>query len=137
MMYLLYTGARKREVLDAKWQDIDFARKALRIPRTKSGKVRHVPLSEGAIELLLTLRDGKDKHANMQASANQSSSELSLKMNSPSGFIFANPKTGLAYNSFLLQLACCQVPGRHAKFSRSRSSTQLCLVFGQLWQKSV
>ena len=100
MMYLLYTGARKREVLDAKWQDIDFARKALRIPRTKSGKVRHVPLSEGAIELLLTLRDGKDKRANVQASANQSSSELSLKMNSPSGFIFANPKTGLAYNSF-------------------------------------
>ena len=100
VMFLLYTGARKREVLDAKWQDIDFARMALRIPRTKSGKVRHVPLSQGAIELLLTLRDGNDKRANVQASANQSSSELSLKMNSPSGFIFVNPKTGLAYNSF-------------------------------------
>ena len=28
VMFLLYTGARKRDVLDAKWQDIDFARKA-------------------------------------------------------------------------------------------------------------
>ena len=100
VMFLLYTGARKREVLDAKWQDIDFARKALRIPRTKSGKVRHVPLSEGAIELLYTLRDANDNHANNQANANKASAEMSLKMNSPTGYVFANPKTGLAYNSF-------------------------------------
>jgi hypothetical protein len=61
IMFLLYTGARKREVLDAKWQDIDFARKALRIPRTKSGKVRHVPLSLGAMALLIKLRDEHEK----------------------------------------------------------------------------
>jgi integrase len=83
IMFLLYTGARKREVLDAKWQDIDFARKALRIPRTKSGKVRHVPLSLGAMALLFKLRDAHEK------------------VTCPhTGFIFANPKTGLAYNSF-------------------------------------
>ncbi|MEA2120071.1 tyrosine-type recombinase/integrase [Halovibrio sp. HP20-50] len=53
--FLIYTGARKREVLDARWEDIDRSRKLWRIPKTKSGKVRHVPLSAGAEQVLETL----------------------------------------------------------------------------------
>ena len=49
---LILSGARKREVLDAKWADFDLARKAWRIPVTKSGQARHVPLSDGAINVL-------------------------------------------------------------------------------------
>ena len=49
---LILTGARKREVLDAKWKDFDLARRLWRIPTTKSGKARFVPLSDGAIGLL-------------------------------------------------------------------------------------
>jgi integrase len=49
---LLLTGARKREVLDARWEDIDFNRAFWRIPSTKSGSERHVPLSPAAIVLL-------------------------------------------------------------------------------------
>jgi len=49
---LILTGARKREVLDAKWSDFDLVRKAWRIPVTKSGQARHVPLSDGAINIL-------------------------------------------------------------------------------------
>ena len=49
---LLLTGARKREVLDARWVDMDIERRFWRIPRTKSGKERYVPLSDAAIELL-------------------------------------------------------------------------------------
>jgi integrase len=49
---LILTGARKREVLDAKWQDFDQARRLWRIPMTKSGKARHVPLSDGALQVL-------------------------------------------------------------------------------------
>lgn len=52
---LLLTGARKREVLDAKWQDFDFSRRLWRIPISKSGKARHVPLSDGALTLLSTM----------------------------------------------------------------------------------
>jgi len=49
---LILTGARKREVLDAQWKDFDLARRLWRIPTTKSGKARFVPLSDGAIDLL-------------------------------------------------------------------------------------
>ena len=52
---LLYTGARKREVLDAKWENIDFERRLLTVPISKSGKPRHIPLSDAAMELLQSL----------------------------------------------------------------------------------
>jgi integrase len=55
---LILTGARKREVLDAKWTDFDLERRIWRIPITKAGKTRHVPLSDGVMHLLSTmLRD--------------------------------------------------------------------------------
>jgi integrase len=49
---LILTGARKREVLDAKWSDFDYERRQWRIPVTKLGRPRHVPLSDGVITLL-------------------------------------------------------------------------------------
>jgi integrase len=49
---LLLTGCRKRELLDAKWEEINLDRKVWRIPTSKSGKPRHVPLSEDAIAVL-------------------------------------------------------------------------------------
>ncbi|WP_319586761.1 site-specific integrase [uncultured Desulfobulbus sp.] len=49
---LLLLGCRKRELLDSKWEDIDLDRRTWRIPMSKSGKARHVPLSKVAIEIL-------------------------------------------------------------------------------------
>jgi integrase len=49
---LILTGARKREVLDARWEDFDFERKSWRIHTTKLVRPRHVPLSDGAISIL-------------------------------------------------------------------------------------
>jgi integrase len=49
---LLYTGARKREVLDARWEHVDFDRRLLTVPLSKSGKPRYIPLSDAAVELL-------------------------------------------------------------------------------------
>ena len=49
---LILTGARKREVLDARWKDIDLVQKSWRIHTTKNGQPRHVPLSDGAIAVL-------------------------------------------------------------------------------------
>lgn len=57
---LILTGARKREVLDAQWDDFDFEHRRWRIPITKSGKPRHVPLSDGVLRLLAQIprKDG-------------------------------------------------------------------------------
>ncbi|MGV0960483.1 MAG: tyrosine-type recombinase/integrase [Limnohabitans sp.] len=52
---LLLTGARKREILDAKWEDIDIGRRYLRVPLSKSGKPRYVPLSKAALGILVKL----------------------------------------------------------------------------------
>ena len=73
---LILTGARKREVLDAKWEDFDLIRRQWRIPTTKSGRPRHVPLSEGVLQLLASIPQGKGCDP-----------------------VFANPKTKKAYNS--------------------------------------
>ena len=49
---LLLTGARKREVLDARWKDFDYERRLWRIHTTKLGRPRFVPMSDGVINLL-------------------------------------------------------------------------------------
>ncbi len=85
--FLIYTGARKREVLDAKWVDIDWQKKSWRIPLTKSGKVRHVPLSDGALEVLLVLKNATDRI------------EVKGVALPTDVWIFANPKTLKPYVS--------------------------------------
>lgn len=49
---LVVTGARKSEVLLATWDLVDFGRCMLTVPRSKSGKARHIPLSAVAIDIL-------------------------------------------------------------------------------------
>ena len=49
---LLLTGARKTELLTAKWQHVDLERRAWFIPTTKTGKPRHVPLSQAAMHII-------------------------------------------------------------------------------------
>jgi integrase len=73
---LLLTGARKREVLDARWKDFTLNTRLWRVPTTKAGHARHVPLSEAAIELLDAL-PSKDT----------------------SDYLFPNPKTGKPFVS--------------------------------------
>lgn len=49
---LLLTGARKRELLDAKWENVKVERKVWFIPDSKTGKPRHVPLSQAALNII-------------------------------------------------------------------------------------
>jgi len=53
LMLLIVSGARKNEVLKARWEQIDFDRHLLTVPRSKSGKPRHIPLSPLAVQVLL------------------------------------------------------------------------------------
>ena len=50
-LYLL-TGARKSELLEARWVDVDMERHELRIPRPKQGKPHVYPLTTRAMEVL-------------------------------------------------------------------------------------
>lgn len=52
---LLLTGARVRELLDAKWENVDVARRVWYIPDSKTGKPRHVPLSSAAVAIVEAL----------------------------------------------------------------------------------
>lgn len=73
---LILTGCRKREVLDARWQDFDIERRIWRIPIAKSGKARHIPLSDGALMIL-----------------------RGIPRRSSCPYPFANPKTGKPFVS--------------------------------------
>ena len=74
---LILTGARKQEVLKAHWQEFDVDARSWRIPMTKSGKARHVPLSDQTLRLLAEIKR--------------------RELGSP--FVFPNPKTGRPYVS--------------------------------------
>lgn len=52
---LLLTGARKREILDARWENVDLQRRLLTVPISKSGRPRHIALSDAALALLKAL----------------------------------------------------------------------------------
>lgn len=49
---LLLTGARLRELLDAKWENVDVERRSWFIPTSKTGKSRYVPLSTPALAII-------------------------------------------------------------------------------------
>lgn len=77
---LILTGARKREVLDARWEHIDRDRRQWLIPLPKGGKPRYIPLSEQALALLDQVAAGQQ--------------DLFATEPPTQGYIFANPKTG-------------------------------------------
>jgi len=54
---LLWTAARRREILNLNWQAIDLDRRSVRLTKTKGRKDRRVPLLPGAI---LALEPAKD-----------------------------------------------------------------------------
>lgn len=52
ILMLIYTGARKRNVLEMKWADIDMEAKIWKIPQTKTAKNVTIALVEPAMEVL-------------------------------------------------------------------------------------
>ena len=77
IQFLLLTGARKRECLDAQWSHFDFENRLWLVPLSKSGRRRYIPLGDFVIDLLNRRR----------ASA------------PPSDYLFANPATGRPYGN--------------------------------------
>jgi integrase len=81
---LLLTGARRGELLKAKWEDINLEQRLWRIPLSKSGKARFVPLSDGALQVLAALQ------------AEQATWADSLRAG---GWVVPNPDTGKPFGT--------------------------------------
>ena len=62
LKYLISTGARLNEALQARWEHVDVDKRLWRIPaqNAKSRKVRAVPLNDSALEILKALNTRKD-----------------------------------------------------------------------------
>ena len=57
---MILTGARKSEVLKAKWKDIDMYNMMWTIPTSKSGKKRYIPISNELHKLILQIPKRKN-----------------------------------------------------------------------------
>jgi integrase len=77
---LIYTGARKREVLDLKWSDLDWTQRSWKISKNTSNKIRHVPLSAGALETLTAVK-------------------AMLPQNCINEYVYTNPRSGKPFVS--------------------------------------
>ena len=49
---LMTTGARRSELLKAKWSDIDLVKRTWTLNMTKNGRGRHIPLSQAAMDII-------------------------------------------------------------------------------------
>ena len=54
--FLLLTGARKGEALNAEWSHVDMDKRTWVVPISKNGRPRFITLSNGALKLLIEVR---------------------------------------------------------------------------------
>ncbi len=54
---LAATGARRGEALGARWEHVDWERRLWTVPVSKSGRRRHIPLSDAALTILRGMAD--------------------------------------------------------------------------------
>lgn len=52
ILLIMLTGARKSEIINARWIDIDFENRTLTVPISKSNEPRQIELSEKAIAIM-------------------------------------------------------------------------------------
>lgn len=55
LQVLAETGMRKREALELRWSQVDLVKRTVILEKTKSGRVRTLPLTSRAVEAFLTL----------------------------------------------------------------------------------
>jgi integrase len=56
IMLLLLTGARRNEITQARWDYVDWEKRKLLVPLSKSGKPRTIALNNAALQLLSRMR---------------------------------------------------------------------------------
>ncbi len=56
LIVALYTGMRRGEILSLRWDNVDFARGVIQVEKSKSGKMRSIPMHERVREALMGLK---------------------------------------------------------------------------------
>ena len=82
---LLLTGARKGEARTARWCDLNFDKRIWTVPRSKNGRSRRIVLNDNALATIDRIRNTAER-------LDQSTQ--------PDRYLFTNPRTGHAYDSF-------------------------------------
>ena len=75
ILVALYTGMRKGEIFNLKWQDVDFEESEITVTKSKSGKDRCISINSVLLNLLYAQK----------------------AQNGESEYVFTNPKTGKPY----------------------------------------
>lgn len=58
----LNTGMRKSEILDLRWDNVDFKRRFIRVERSKNNRSRKIPMNSAVFEELQKLRGNGSEH---------------------------------------------------------------------------
>jgi excisionase family DNA binding protein len=60
----LHTGMRRGEILSLKWNQVNLLKRIIRVEKTKSGKIRYIPMNDVLFEELIKLKkqNGKSDH---------------------------------------------------------------------------
>ena len=59
VLFAIETAMRRGEIVSMRFEHVDWDRRTLRIPKTKTGIARTIPLSQRAYRVLESLRDGR------------------------------------------------------------------------------
>lgn len=86
----LNTGMRRAEIFGLTWSQIEFEDKKIRVERTKSDKIRYIPMNDDLFKQMLKLKN----------------------QNGQSAFVFLNPDTGKPYKDMKTAFKrACRVSG--------------------------
>jgi len=72
----IHTGMRAGEQFQLKWRDVSFERRIISLPKTKTGKARHIPLNAIALQALEERKQAQNRFESSQRAIGAEHSEL-------------------------------------------------------------
>jgi len=84
----IHTGLRRGELLNLRWDDIEFAAQSMRVRESKSGKGRHVPMDSVVVKTLAALSAARRERLRSRV----------VRQTEANGYVFSAPHGGFMCN---------------------------------------